>query len=254
MAKFYARLLEDDDETVGQPVDGEEVIVEDEDEDEASPFERDDVEVAEAASFSYAGSGESYKNDKPGTFDYVAKRILRKQRKLGEIKSVSVKVMTLSDSRKRRMKELGILAAANLTMASVIGAAGGYGVYKSGEPLGFDKSTSKKNGAAFGVVAAATLAASSTAGSAVGTLAKLNYKTVLVEVTYKYGKKVFEVFNVTAEQEKNGVAKFIFNSIKDSISKFKAKKEWKVKESATGALLKNQQVAQALTEAYLFIK
>ena len=245
-AVFYEDGEEDEVATDDLP-EGEETVAEDGEEDEGeeeSPFDRDDVEVAEAPKFGYQKSGKEDEKDKPGTFDYVAKKILRKQRRLGAIKGITVKVLSLSESRKKRMKELGILAGAYIA-ASAVGAVS---TGKSQAEWTGDKKEGIKAGLA--TMGSGTAGAAALAGTSYALQRK--YKTVLVEVTYKYGKKVFTVFNVTEEQERSGLPKFIFNSIKSSIEKFKSKKNWVVKEAPTMNLLKNQQLAAALTEAYLF--
>lgn len=253
-AVFYEDGEEDEVATDDLP-EGEETVVEDGDEDEGeeeSPFDRDDVEVAEAPKFGYQKSGKEDIKDKPGTFDYVAKKILRKQKKLGAIKGITVKVLSLSESRKKRMKELGILAGAYIA-ASVVGAvSSGKSQAELARAYGMSDKDARKQGAKVGLAAAGGGVAGAAAGAGASYALQRKYKTVLVEVTYKYGKKVFSVFNVTEEQERSGLPKFIFNSIKSSIEKFKSKKNWVVKEAPTMNLLKNQQLASALTEAYLF--
>ena len=267
---------------------GEETVEEDGDEEEDgedSPFDRDDVEVAEAVT---AEDEETY-----GTFKSVAKKILKQQKKLGAIKSVSIKVLDLSESRKREMKKAGVLAAASLSL-SAIAAAGvvlarkqNYGgqVAKAGNRIndrasqrggkvatagGYIKKGAAKVDAGLGkaskyantkansisnkklALGAAGIAVAG-AGYADGYYNVIkDFKTVLLEVTYKYGTKTFELFKVTKEEEQAGVPKKVLSIIKNTINSLKSKKNWEVKESATPALLKNQMIAAALTEAYLF--
>ena len=279
-----AVFLEDgEEEVVADDQAGDEEVVE-EDGDDESPFDRDDVEVAEAVS----DDEEEY-----GTFKSVAKKVLKQQKKLGEIKSVSVKVLDLSESRKREMKKAGILAVASLSLAAITSAGvvlarkQNYGgqVAKAGNAIndrasqrggkvakagGFINKGAAKVDSGLGkasryaktkansisnknlALGAAGIAAAG-AGYADGYYNVIkDLKTVLLVVNYKYGTKTFELFKLTKEEEQAGVPKKVLNIIKNTINSLKSKKDWKVKESATPVLLKNQMIAAALTEAYLF--
>ena len=54
-----------------------------------------------------------------GSFENVARRILNTQRKLGALKGLSVSTMTLSDSRKDRLKKAGLIAVTSLTTSAL---------------------------------------------------------------------------------------------------------------------------------------
>ena len=252
MRKTYAYLLEEEDETLNQPVDGEESITEDDEVD--SPFDQDDVEVTEAA---------TYQDEQ---FISLSRKILRQQKKLGAIKGISIKVLSLSDSRKKQMMKAGLLSVAILSAVTAFSAHQKLHNPKPKEWLGrgsngrsirdvtprykswSDPSVNKKAIATGSKVGAA-------AGAVVGTsayLAKRNKKDVLLEVSYKYGKKTFLIKQITEEEEKEGIVNTIFSNIKRSVERLKKHTEWTIKEEATSTLVKNQKIAQALTEAYLF--
>ena len=57
-----------------------------------------------------------------GSFESVARRILKTQRKLGALKGLSVSTMSLSDSRKDRLKKAGLFSVAAITGAALAGA------------------------------------------------------------------------------------------------------------------------------------
>ena len=57
-----------------------------------------------------------------GSFESVARRILKTQRKLGALKGLSVSTMSLADSRKDRLKKAGLFSVATLTAAALAGA------------------------------------------------------------------------------------------------------------------------------------
>ena len=57
-----------------------------------------------------------------GSFESVARRILKTQRKLGALKGLSVSTMSLADSRKDRLKKAGLFSVAAITGAALAGA------------------------------------------------------------------------------------------------------------------------------------
>ena len=255
MSEVYSYLLEEED-IIPDGLQGEEEANSYEDGDEEdSPFDRDDIEVTESPKY------------QESEFITLSRRILNQQKKLGVLKGISIKVLSLSESRKKQMVKAGLLSVATLTAITAFSA---HQKLKNPEPKEWlgrgsngklikdvtpkyrswsDSSVNKKAIATGSGVGA-------TAGAAIGAgtyLAKRDKKDVLLEVSYKYGKKIFLIKRITEEEEKQGVVNTIFNNIKRTVSRLKKDVKWTVKESATPALLKNQQVAQALTEAYLFL-
>ena len=59
---------------------------------------------------------------KEGSFENVARRILKTQKKLGKLKGVTVSALSLSDSRKNRLKSAGLFSAVALSGAALAGA------------------------------------------------------------------------------------------------------------------------------------
>ena len=59
---------------------------------------------------------------KEGSFENVARRILKTQKKLGKLKGVTVSTLSLSDSRKNRLKSAGLFSAVALSGAALAGA------------------------------------------------------------------------------------------------------------------------------------
>lgn len=250
MSNFYTYLLED--EELQDQVSGEEIF--EEEGDEESPFDQDDFEVTEAVI--------DEKEDK-GSFRFTARKILRLQKKLGKIQSINLKLLSISEGRKRAMKKAGILSAAIITTSALI-AAGIITSRKSTKAQNFIKNQKQKHPKLTKAIDnhSDKLQIAGLGAAGVASVAHANawndvefskhFKTVMVEVKYQYGSKLFEIWGVAPDEEQEGLHKELFNELKKAISYYKNKKDWKIKESATPVLLKNQQIAQALTEAYLF--
>ena len=199
-----------------------------------------------------------------GSFRFTARKILRQQKKLGKIQSINMKLLSISEGRKKAMKKAGLLSVALISTSALI-AAGIITYRKSPKVQNFanqqkqkhpkltkfaEKHENKAQYAGLAAVGAASIAH----GSAWNDVEFSKYfKTIMVEVKYQYGTKLFELYSVAADEEKEGLHKELFNELKTAINYYKNKKDWKIKESATPVLVKNQQVAQTLTEAYLFL-
>ena len=243
MGQVYSYLLEEDATPDGLQGEEEAITTEDGDE-EDSPFDRDDIEVTESPKY------------QESEFITLSRKILNQQKKLGVLKGISIKVLSLSESRKKQMVKAGLLSAhqklKNPEPKEWLGRGSNGKLIKDVTPKYRSWSDSSVNKKA--IVTGSGVGA--TAGAAVGAgayLAKREKKDVLLEVSYKYGKKVFLIKRITEEEEKQVVVNTIFSTIKRTVSRLKKDVKWTVKESANPDLLKNQQVAQALTEAYLFL-
>ena len=182
----------------------------------------------------------SRQKTEPKNFEWVAKRILKSQKKLGGLKGLKVNVLSLSDSRKKYLKQAGLYAVAGISTGAISGIAG----YKKLQPK--HKKAYIKGAIAGGLITTA-------AGTAVKDAGKLAKKkqNVVIEAKYKYGTKLFEVANLTQEQLDNGVDKKILREVTAAVASLKTAKEWAVKESASVDYLKLSALGESLIEDVL---
>ena len=182
----------------------------------------------------------SQQKTEPKNFEWVAKRILKSQKKLGALKGLKVNVLSLSDSRKKYLKQAGLYAVAGISTGAISGIAG----YKKLQPK--HKKAYIKGAIAGGLITTA-------AGTAVKDAGKLAKKkqNVVIEAKYKYGTKLFEVANLTQEQLDNGVDKKILREVTAAVASLKTAKEWAVKESASVDYLNLAVLGETLIEDVL---
>ena len=182
----------------------------------------------------------SRQKTEPKNFEWVAKRILKSQKKLGGLKGLKVNVLSLSDSRKKYLKQAGLYAVAGIS----VGALSGIAEYKKLQPK--HKKAYIKGAIAGGLITTA-------AGTAVKDAGKLAKKkqNVVIEAKYKYGTKLFEVANLTQEQLDNGVDKKILREVTAAVASLKTAKEWAVKESASVDYLNLAVLGETLIEDVL---
>ena len=191
------------------------------------------------------------------TFTTFAKRILKAQKKLGALKGLKATTLTLSESRKRNLKQAGLYSAAAISTTAL--AAAGIALAtrrrrgkkttngrKDVTPRKFPKLT--KKGA---LIAGATATPALAAGVAGGVLLA-NRQTLLIEAKYAYGTKLFEVSALSQEDLENGVDKKILREITAAVASLKKEKDWAVKESASMEFLKMATVAEALVEEVMY--
>ena len=198
------------------------------------------------------------------TFKTFAKRILKAQKKLGALKGLKATTLTLSESRKRNLKQAGLYSAAAISTAAL--AAAGITLARKR----FKKTTngrkdvtptakrklpkmklpkmSKKGALIAGAVA--TPAAAGAIGG--GILAASKRQTLLIEAKYAYGTKLFEVSALSQEDLENGVDKKMLREITAEVARLKNEKDWAVKESASMEFLKMATVAEALVEEVMY--
>ena len=182
----------------------------------------------------------SRQKTEPKNFEWVAKRILKSQKKLGALKGLKINVLSLSDSRKKYLKQAGLYAVAGISTGAISGIAG----YKKLQPK--HKKAYIKGAIAGGLITTA-------AGTAVKDAGKLAKKkqNVVIEAKYKYGTKLFEVANLTQEQLDNGVDKKILREVTAAVASLKTAKEWAVKESASVDYLNLAVLGETLIEDVL---
>ena len=191
------------------------------------------------------------------TFKTFAKRILKAQKKLGALKGLKATTLTLSESRKRNLKQAGLYSGAVISTAAL--AAAGIALAnrrgkklpngrKDVTPRKFPKLSKK------GKIAAATtggLVASAGVGAGVLKLSSKR-QTFLIEAKYAYGTKLFEVSALSQEDLENGVDKKMLRALTAEVASLKKEKDWAVKESASMEFLKMATVAEALVEEVMY--
>ena len=167
----------------------------------------------------------------------IAKQILKRQKKLGKLKSVKVQTLSLDESRKKRLKSAGILMG---TTAGVAALAAAWD-YKSSKKLSdtapwrnyrdklgikddhksLMKDTAKRYGGitgATGVLAAGALAVS-----------KNDHELVIV-CDYEYGKKILPLFSLTEKVDTKKASSEIGSNVAKAVKKLQKAQEWAVKE------------------------
>ena len=198
-------------------------------------FDYDDVEEEESldeASYtlgSHANNGNGIEE-----FDRLAVKILNGQKKLGVLKSLSVKTLSLSETRKNRLKEIGLFSAVTLS-GMALTAAGIIGFNKvkgTGKGPSFVRGVAA--GSAFtGYGAAMTGATLAGASTGVAMVYRRNRRSVCIEAKYAYGTKLYLVFEADPEQVKSGVDKDILKFVTKRVSVLKNSNSWKVKEDVS---------------------
>ena len=205
-----------------------------------------------------ANANDAYKER---DYKWVAKKILKTQKKLGKIKSMNVKIESLSESRRDRLKQTGILVGATLASAAIASTAAGIFTakaaadptkkvpYTKGKPFSSLKAKgqatfSKQNLNNFktGTTAVAKhVALPYAAGAAAGValrnqVIEHNRRNVVIHVKYAYGERMFVVFQLKPKYEKQGIENVIFNNVKKEIVKLKERDEFPAKEDVQSPL------------------
>ena len=192
--------------------------------------------------------------NEPKNFQWVAKCILKSQKKLGALKGLKINVLSLSDSRKKYLKQAGLYSVLSIP-GSVLGAIAGYKLAKRRhKKKGITVTDEKKfkrdyyTGALVGGTAIGTVVGP--AGKA-GISAIRKKQTVVIEAKYAYGTKLFEVCSLSQEELANKVDKKILREVTAEVASLKTAKEWAVKESASVEYLKLSALGESLIEDVL---
>ena len=164
----------------------------------------------------------SQQKTEPKNFKWVAKRILNSQKKLGTLKGLKVNVLSLSDSRKKYLKQAGLYAVAGISGGVLSGIAG----YKKLNPK--HKKAYIKGAIAGGLVATAASTAVKDAGKFVN-----KKQNVVIEAKYKYGTKVFKVYEISKSELEAGIDKVIYKNTVASLSRLKSAYTNSIKEDVT---------------------
>lgn len=187
------------------------------------------------------------------SYMWVAKKILKLQKKLGAIKSMNVKVESLSESRKDRLKQTGLLIGSYLGTAAI--TAGVSGVAKAklfsngerpehvkGKPFtnlankgkatfSKDNINNFKSGAVNSALTSGVgVGAATTVDVLKNQVIDRNKRNVVIHVKYKYGERMFVVFQLKPKYENKGFETLIFNNVKNAINKLKSRNTFPARE------------------------
>ena len=171
----------------------------------------------------------------------IAKQILKRQKKLGKLKSVKVQTLSLDESRKKRLKAAGILMG-TIVGINIIGSALDYKANKK-----FQDTLSKSLGRARGKtngsvkVARSSLMKDSakkfTGTTAVGAglsglalAASKNNLELVIICDYEYGKKILPLFSLTENINTKKAISTIGSNITKAVKKLQKAQEWAVRE------------------------
>lgn len=159
---------------------------------------------------------------KERNYMWVAKKILKLQKKLGAIKSMNVKVESLSESREDRLKQTGVLLGAYLGTAAIM--AGEAGVIAKLNNNSFKSgalTSARSTGAGLGAAGIATLK---------NQVIDRNKRNVVIHVKYKYGERMFVVFQLKPKYENQGIENIIFKNVKNAINTLKSRRNFPARE------------------------
>ena len=189
----------------------------------------------------------------------IAKQILKKQKKLGKLKSVKVQVIPLDESRKKRLKSAGILMGTTIGLSALAGAVD-YAANKKrvdyiinkksnlGETNGAIKaahSTLMKNSAK--KMGAATAVMAGLSGASLALMKNNHYLVIICD--YKYGKKILPLFELTEKVNTKKAISTIGSNVAKAVKKLQKAQEWAVKEDFTQLDFSKKYMTELLIES-----
>lgn len=191
----------------------------------------------------------------------IAKQILKKQKKLGKLKSVKVQVLSLDESRKKRLKSAGILMGTTIGL-SALAATLGYAANKKRVDYIVNKKSKlgKTNGAVKAVhsslmkdgakkMGATTAVMAGLSGASLA-LSKNNHELVII-CEYKYGKKILPLFELTEKVNTKKAISTIGSNVTKAVKKLQKAQEWAVKEDISDVQFMTVQLEDLLIENVL---
>ena len=170
----------------------------------------------------------------------IAKQILKKQKKLGKLKSVEVQVLSLDESRKKRLKSAGILMGTTIGLSALAATLDYAASKKSVDYLANKKlKLGKTNGAVKALhsslrkdsakkIGATTAVMAGLSGGSLA-LSKNNHELVII-CDYKYGKKILPLFELTEKVDTKKAISTIGSNVTKAVKKLQNAQEWAVKE------------------------
>ena len=195
----------------------------------------------------------------------IAKQILKKQKKLGKLKSVKVQVIPLDESRKKRLKSAGILMGTTIGL-SALAAAFDYTIAKkandsinainrtraslngnnkaAGKIKTNRKSLMKDSAKRFGV---ATGAMAGLGGASL--VMSVDNRELVIICDYKYGKKILPLFELTEKVDTKKASSTIESNVTKAVKKLQNAQEWAVKEDFSQLDFSKKYMTELLIES-----
>ena len=209
------------------------------------------------------GESDSFGTDE--NYILIAKQILKRQKKLGKLKSVKVQVLSLDESRKKRLKSTGILVG-SLIGTTALATAVDYTIAKkandsinkinrdkvngdvksTGTSKRTNKSIKKKSFRPLGDA----IAISTGLGGLSLALTK-NYPELVIICDYEYGKKILPLFPLTENVDKNKAIRTIGSNVTKAVKKLQKAQEWAIKEDVSDIQFMTAQLKDLLVENVL---
>ena len=189
----------------------------------------------------------------------IAKQILKKQKKLGKLKSVKVQVLSLDESRKKRLKSAGILMCTTIGLSALAGAID-YAANKKRVDYIVNKKSKlgKTNGSVKAVhsslmkdsakkMGATTAVMAGLSGASLA-LSKNNHELVII-CDYKYGKKILPLFELTEKVNTKKAISTIGSNVAKAVKKLQKAQEWAVKEDFSQLDFSKKYMTELLIES-----
>ena len=189
----------------------------------------------------------------------IAKQILKKQKKLGKLKSVEVQVLSLDESRKKRLKSAGILMGTTIGLSALAGTLDYAASKKSMDYIANKKANlGKTNGAVKELhsslrkdsakkVGATTAIMAGLSGASLA-LSKNNHELVII-CDYKYGKRILPLFELTEKVNTKKASSTIESNVTKAIKKLQKAQEWAVKEDFSQLDFSKKYMTELLIES-----
>ena len=189
----------------------------------------------------------------------IAKQILKKQKKLGKLKSVEVQVLSLDESRKKRLKSAGILMGTTIGLSALAGTLDYAASKKSMDYIANKKANlGKTNGAVKALhsslrkdsakkVGATTAIMAGLSGASLA-LSKNNHELVII-CDYKYGKKILPLFELTEKVNTKKAISTIGSNVNKAVKKLQKAQEWAVKEDFSQLDFSKKYMTELLIES-----
>ena len=191
----------------------------------------------------------------------IAKQILKKQKKLGKLKSVKVQVLSLDESRKKRLKSAGILMGTTIGL-SALAATLDYAANKKRVDYIVNKKVNlgKTNGTVKAVhsslrkdsakkMGATTAVMAGLSGASLALSKNNHYLAIICD--YKYGKKILPLFELTEKVNTKKAISTIGSNVTKSVKKLQKEQEWAVKEDISDVQFMTVQLEDLLIENVL---
>ena len=179
-----------------------------------------------------------------GSLEYLANRILKLQKKLGKIESVTVRVMSIPNTKKKRWKEAGILSTVLVATSALAGS-----VFATQVPDEHGQKDYSKKTLGIGAGLGATIGLAAGAGTGISRALKKERDIVII-AKYKYGTKMFDIFPIKETDDAKKANDLVSKKIVEALRYLANNKrfDFPVKESVSLEFLEEQSFIESLLE------